>query len=53
MKCPHCSKDITEKEILAEAARIQGRKSRRKLTKEQAQSMAEKRWGKKEEKTDE
>ena len=48
MKCPHCNKDISEKLILEEAARIQGRKSKRKLSKEQAQAMAEKRWGKKE-----
>ena len=50
MKCPHCNKDISEKLVLEEAARIHGRKSRRNLSKEQAQAMAEKRWGKKEEK---
>lgn len=48
MKCPHCDKDISEKLILTEAARIQGRRSKRSLTKEQAAKMAEKRWGKKE-----
>ena len=52
MKCPHCGKDVSEKLILEEAARIHGRKGKRKLTKEQAQKMAEKRWGKKEDKAD-
>ncbi len=46
MKCPHCSKDISETVVLQEAARIQGRRSRRKLTSEQAKEMAGKRWGK-------
>jgi hypothetical protein len=52
MKCPHCSKDISEKLVLQEAARIQGRKSRRTLTPEQARSTALKRWDKKEESND-
>lgn len=52
MKCPHCSKDIKESLIIDEAARINGRKSKRILTPEDATKMAEKRWGKKEEKTD-
>lgn len=49
MKCPHCSKDIAEAIIIQEAGRIQGRKSKRTLTPEQARDLAEKRWGKKEE----
>ena len=53
MKCPHCSKDISEKLIKEEAACIAGRKSKRKLSKEQAAAMAEKRWGKKKEQSDE
>jgi len=52
MKCPHCSKDISEKIIMQEAARIQGRKSRRKLTSEQARETAMKRWNKDEETRD-
>lgn len=46
MKCPHCSKDIAEKLIVQEAARIQGRKGKRVLTPEQATAMADKRWRK-------
>jgi len=49
MKCPHCSKDIAEKVITQEAARIQGRKGRRTLTTEQARATAMKRWHKDEE----
>ena len=49
VKCPHCSKDIAEKLVIQEAARIQGRKSKRQLTPEQAKDMADKRWGTKEE----
>lgn len=30
MKCPHCKKDISEREVLAEAARINGRRGRRR-----------------------
>jgi len=52
MKCPHCSKDIAESIIMQEASRINGRKSKRVLTKEEATNMSEKRWGKKEDKND-
>lgn len=52
MKCPHCSKDIKESIITQEAARIQGRKSKRQLTPEQAKDMADKRWGTKKEEND-
>ena len=53
MKCPHCNKDIKESLILQEAARIGGRRSKRKLTSEEAREMAKKshesrktkRWG--------
>ncbi len=43
MKCPHCEKPIIDEAILKEAAAIMGRRSKRKLTKEQAQDMAKKR----------
>ncbi len=43
MKCPHCSKDIPDKLVTQEAARIQGRKSKRTLTPEQAREMVSKR----------
>lgn len=36
MKCPHCNKDIKEEIVLQESARIMGRRSKRKLTHEQA-----------------
>jgi len=52
MKCPHCSKDIPEKLIIQEAARISGRKSKRQLTTDQAKKMADSRWNKKEEEKD-
>lgn len=42
MKCPHCNKDIKESLILQEAARIGGRRSKRKLTSEEAREMAKK-----------
>lgn len=42
MKCPHCSMDIKEALIMAEAARINGRKGVRKLDPEQARQLAEK-----------
>lgn len=38
--------------MIQESARIQGRKSKRKLTAEQSREMLEKRWGKKEDKDD-
>lgn len=40
MKCPHCDKDIKEELIVSEAARIQGRRSKRKLSTEDARDMA-------------
>lgn len=40
MKCPHCNKDIKEELIISQAARIQGRRSKRTLTSEQARRMA-------------
>ena len=40
MKCPHCKKDIKEELVLQESARIMGRRSKRKLTPEQAREMA-------------
>jgi DNA-binding CsgD family transcriptional regulator len=40
MKCPHCNTDIAEQLIISEAARIQGRRSRRELSREDAQAMA-------------
>ena len=36
MKCPHCNQDIAEKLITVEAARIMGRRSKRKLSHEEA-----------------
>ena len=48
MKCPHCGKDIKENIITQEAARIMGRRSKRKLSHEEAKEMgkkgAEARW---------
>lgn len=49
MKCPHCGKDIAESLIISEAAKIQRRKAKKKLSSEQAREMARKRWEKKEE----
>jgi|GEM_PF-1086624 hypothetical protein len=40
MKCPHCSKDIAEHLIISEAARIQGRRSKRTLSSDEARKMA-------------
>jgi len=48
MKCPHCSKDIKDELVLQAAAAINGRRSKRKLTSEQASAMGRKRWAKKE-----
>lgn len=52
MKCPHCGKDIKEHLITQEAARIMGRRSKRKLATKEASAMgkkgAEARWGNKE-----
>lgn len=50
MKCPHCGKDIPERLISSEAARIQRRKATKKLSSEEAREMAKKRWEKKEDK---
>jgi hypothetical protein len=51
MKCPHCKKDIKETLISQEAARIMGRRSKRKLTHEEAVNLgrlgAASRWVKK------
>jgi len=44
MKCPHCNKEIKNEVVISEAARIQGRLSKRKLTSEQAKEMVMKRW---------
>lgn len=47
MKCPHCGKDIPEKLVTSEAARIHRRKAKKKLSSEDAKDMANKRWDKK------
>lgn len=47
MKCPHCGKDIPERLVVSEAARVQRRKAKKKLSTEEAQKMAEVRWSKK------
>jgi len=39
MKCPHCGKNISDKQIAKHLASKGGQKSRRTLTKEQAQEM--------------
>lgn len=44
MKCPHCKKDIPEKLITSEAARVHRRKAKKSLSSEDARKMAEKRW---------
>lgn len=44
MKCPHCGKDIPERLIVSEAARVQRRKSVKKLSSEDARKMANTRW---------
>lgn len=46
MKCPHCGQDITEKLIISEAAKIQRRKAKKKLTSEEARKIARARWDK-------
>lgn len=47
MKCPHCKKEINNKKILSESARINGAKSKRNLTSEEASRMSKIRWYKK------
>lgn len=47
MKCPHCGKDIPERLIVSEAARIHRRKASKRLSPEEASNMAKKRWEKK------
>jgi len=42
MKCYHCGKDLKDSWILQMAAKIMGRRSRRKLSPEQARAMAAK-----------
>ena len=42
MKCPHCLKEIDDHLITHEAAKIMGKRSKRKLTTEEARAMAEK-----------
>lgn len=42
MLCPHCKQEIPDSEIQSHAARLAGRKSRRKLSPEQARDMQEK-----------
>ena len=39
MKCPHCQKKIDDKTLLAHAGAAGGRKSRRKLSPEDAKRM--------------
>jgi hypothetical protein len=41
MICPHCKKDISSQDIARELGKAGGVKSRRTLTREQAQSMAQ------------
>lgn len=48
MKCPHCGKDIPERLVVSEAARVQRRKAKKVLSREEAQKMASSRWRKKE-----
>lgn len=52
MKCPHCNKDIADKLVLQEAARISGRRSKRTMTTEQARATANKRYKKDKERAD-
>ena len=47
MKCPHCGKEIPDKEIARHLAKKGGKKSRRVLTTEQAKAMNRKREEKK------
>jgi len=46
MKCPHCKKDIAERLVISEAARIHRRKAKKTLTSEEAKKMADARWKK-------
>lgn len=48
MKCPHCGKDIPERLITSEAARIHRRKAKKTLSSEEARRIAGIRWKKKE-----
>lgn len=47
MKCPHCGKEIDDKKIMKESARINGSKVGRKLSSEEASRMSKMRWYKK------
>lgn len=49
MKCPHCGKDIPERLILSESAKIHRRKAKKTLSSDEARKMAQARWEKKEE----
>jgi hypothetical protein len=44
--CPHCKKNIDKSIIARYFAMLGGKKSRRKLSSEDAKKMAEKRWKK-------
>lgn len=46
MKCPHCGKDIPERLITSESARIHRRKSKKTLSQEEAKRIANIRWKK-------
>lgn len=46
MKCPHCGKDIPERLIVSEAARVQRRKAKKVLPSKEAKKMAKLRWQK-------
>lgn len=46
MKCPHCGKDIPERLVVSEAARVQRRKAKKSLSSEDAKKMADARWEK-------
>jgi uncharacterized protein (UPF0212 family) len=46
MKCPHCGKDIPERLVVSEAARVHRRKGKKTLTTEEAQRIANARWHK-------
>lgn len=47
MKCPHCKKDIAERIVISEAARIHRKKAKKTLSTEEASKMAAARWKKK------
>lgn len=47
MKCPHCGREINDDDVSKYLASKGGRKSKRTLTKEQAQEMVRKREAKK------